>query len=109
MDRKASPEPVYEVVWPLGKSVRHESVDMAPGLSDLNDMTNGEMWDHRFKGDLMNEVHNEELRKRYPRIKIVDYKTMGNTHDTKAREYIENLPNKLRDYGCDAVISSIGA
>src|SRR4051812_5214545 len=102
-------EPLYEVVWPLGPTVQPESVAPVSAIADLNGKTIGEMWDHRFKGDLMYEVLNEELRKRYPGIKIVDYKTMGNTHDTKAREYIANLPDKLKQHGCDAVVSSIGA
>ena len=50
-----------------------------------------------------------ELRKKYPSIKIVDYKTMGDTHGNDEREYVANLPQLLKQHGCDAVISGVGA
>lgn len=102
-------EPVYEVVWPLGKYVPRPVVELAPAHSDLNGKTVCEMWDGVFRGDQIYPILNEELRKRYPDIKIVDHKTMGNTHGTNEREYVADLPNLLRQHGADAVISAVGA
>lgn len=103
-----SAEPLYEVVWPLGKFVT-SPVPLAPGLSDLNGKTVCEIWDWVFRGDQMYSVLNEELRKSYPDIKIVDHETMGNSHALGEREYVANLSVLLRKHGCDAVISATGA
>jgi hypothetical protein len=34
---------------------------------------------------------------------------MGCTHDTNEREYVNNLPELLRQYGADATLSAVGA
>ena len=54
-------------------------------------------------------ILNEELRKRYPGIKIVDHVTMGATHGTNEREVVASIPDLLRKHGADAVISGVGA
>ena len=109
-EQKHNPaEPVYEVVWPLGKYVPREHVDPAPAIADLNGKTICEMWDNVFRGDQIYAALNQELRKRFPDIKIVDHKTMGNTHGTNEREYVADLPNLLKQHTADAVISAIGA
>lgn len=101
-------EPCYEVVWPLGKTVSRP-VALAPALHDLNGKTVCEIWDWVFRGDQMYAILNEELRKRYPGIKIVDHKTMGDSHGRNEREYVANLESLLRQHRCDAVISGVGA
>jgi len=40
--------------------------------------------------------------------KFVEYPTFGNTHGPQEAEIIATLPEKLRQYGCDAVISGVG-
>ncbi len=104
----SSVEPTYEVVWPLGKTMS-KPVAMAPALQDFNGKTVCEIWDWVFRGDQMYTVINEELRKRYPGVKIVDHKTMGDSHGKNEREYVANLADLLRQHGCDAVISGVGA
>ena len=103
-----SAEPLFEVVWPLGKEVS-KPADIAASISDLNGKTVCELWDWLYRGDLMYQTLNEELRKKYPGIKIIDHKTMGNIHGDNEREYVETLPALLRQHGCDAVITAIGA
>jgi hypothetical protein len=101
-------EPQYEVVWPLGKSVSKQ-VAAAPGLADLNGKVVCEIWDWVFRGDQMYAVLNEELRKRYPDIRIIDHKTMGDSHGVNERDYVANLARRLKEVGGDAVISGVGA
>jgi hypothetical protein len=103
----SSPEPTFEVVWPLGKCVS-EAVTPAPALSDLNGKTVGELWDGVFRGDQVFPILNDELRKKVPRIKIIDHKTLGTTFGN-VPGYIEKLPGLLKQHGCDAVISAVGA
>ncbi len=101
-------EPVYEVVWPLGKSM-YEAVPLASPLSDLRGRTVCELWDWRFRGDEMFPILRESLSKRYPGIKFVEYDVFGDTHGPRERQIIANLPRLLKERGCDAVISSVGA
>ena len=101
-------EPLFEVVWPLGKSVS-KPMALAGPLPDINGKTICELWNWVFRGDQIYAVLNEELRKRYPDIRIIDHATMGNTHAVGEREYVANLPDLLRRHGCDAVISATGA
>ena len=98
----------YEVVWPSGKCVS-EQVDLASPVLDLNGKTVCEIWDGVFKGDQMYPIINEALRSKYPDIRIIDCATMGNSHGTNEREYVADLPNLLREFSADAVISAVGA
>ncbi len=43
-------QPVYEAVWPLGKS-HWDKRDPSPGVDDLNGKIIGEVWDRAFRGD----------------------------------------------------------
>ena len=103
-----SAEPMYEVVWPLGK-LAAKPIDSVPALADLNGKTVCELWDGVFRGDEIYPILRSELKKQFPGVKIVDYKTMGNTHDTNEREYVANLAGLLRQHGAHAVISGVGA
>ena len=107
-DEQVQGEGIYEVVWPLGRFVSRP-VKPAPALVDLNGKTVAQMWDWVFKGDEIYVILNEELRKRFPGIRIIDHVSMGNTHAANEREYVANLPELLRQQGCDAVISGVGA
>ena len=100
-------EPLYEVVWPSGRCVSPD-VTLAPGLEDLNGKTIGELWDGVFRGDQVFPILNEELRKRFPGVKIVDHKTLGITFGN-VPDYIAKLPALLKEHGLDAVISGVGA
>lgn len=101
-------EPVYEVVWPLGKSV-YETVELADRSQDLSGKTICEVWDTIFRGDEMFTVLEEELKKRYPGIKFVDYSHFGSTTGRNERQVVANLPKLMKEYSCDAVISGVGA
>ncbi|MBI2907332.1 MAG: hypothetical protein HYX92_06740 [Chloroflexi bacterium] len=101
-------EPVYEVVWPLGKSV-YEPVALVPRASELQGKTVCELWDWAFRGHEMFPILRETLGRRFPGIKFVDYETFGDTHGPDEREAIAALPELLRKHRCDAVISAVGA
>ena len=105
---KRSEDPVYEVVWPLGRFVS-APIEPAPALTDLNGKTVCELWDWVFRGDQMYSIINEELRQKYPEVGVVEWKRLGNTNANDAREYVAALPELLKKYGCDAIISAVGA
>lgn len=101
-------EPVYEVLWPLGK-IGYEIKPLAHRISDLRDKTIGELWNHMFRGDEIFSTIREVLQERYPGVKFVDHTFFGNTHGQNELEVVAALPEKLREQGCDAVISAVGA
>ncbi len=100
--------PVYEVVWPLGRTVSEVVTPSSP-VSDLRGKTVGELWDWLFRGDEMFLLIREKLRERYPGIKFVDYAVFGNTHGRKEAEVTAALPDLLRKHGCELVLSGVGA
>ncbi|MBI2906645.1 MAG: hypothetical protein HYX92_03195 [Chloroflexi bacterium] len=101
-------EPTYEVVWPLGKSV-YETIPLAARAPNLDGKTVCELWDWRFRGREVFPIIRESLLKHYPGIKIIDYDSFGNTHGPNERDVVRAIPDQLRQRGCDAVISGIGA
>ena len=105
-----SAEPLYEVVWPLGRCVS-PPLTLAPPVEDLNGKTVCEFWGWVYRGDQIFPIINEELRKRYPRIKIVDFQETGDSHGNNImeRDYVSRLPAMLADHDADAVIAGVGA
>lgn len=97
----------YEVVWPRSKRII-ESTRHAQRLSTLEGKTVCELWDWIFRGNEIFPVLEEELAKRYPGIKFVNYKEFGSTHGREESEVLATLTDKLRQNKCDAVISGIG-
>ena len=97
----------YEVVWP--RSPR--TVKIAPSadrLDSLKGKTIAQLWDYIFRGDEIFPILEEEIGKRFPDTKFINYKEFGSTHGGDEREVIANLPGKLKEYKVDAVISGMG-
>ena len=98
---------MYEVVWPRGKRTV-ESVPLAKRLDSLDGKTVCELWDWVFHGDKIFPMLEKELAKRYPGIQFVSYESFGSTHGAEEAKMLEALPDKLKQSGCDAVISGLG-
>src|SRR3954469_8623509 len=101
-------QPVYEVVWPLGKS-HWDRRALNPGIGDLNGKTIGEVWDRVFRGEEIFPAIREALRKKYPGVRFVEYDEFGDTHGVNQKQVLADLPAKLREQKIDAVISGVGA
>ncbi len=97
----------YKVVWPLGKRVA-EKVTLAPRIGDLRNKTICELSDYGFRAEEMFPVIRASLSQRYPGIQFVEYDIFGNTHGPHENAIIASLAEKLRQFGCDAVISGVG-
>ena len=98
----------YEVVYPLGLPTQGLKV-ASPGIADLNGMTIGELSNHQFHSAMTFPVIRKALLARYPDLKIVPYQTFGNIDDpNRESEIVKALPDKLRLYDCDAVITGNG-
>jgi hypothetical protein len=101
-------EPVYDVVWPLAPSIAPPG-SLAPRSDDLRGKTVGELWDYLFKGEEIFPLIREQLTARYPGIRFVEFEAFGSTHGRDEKELAATLPAILRQHGCDAVISAVGA
>jgi hypothetical protein len=103
-----SREPLYEVVWPLGKS-HWDTRALNPGLADLNGKTIAEVWDRVFRGEEMFPAIRAALKKRFPEVRFIEYDKFGDTHGVNQRQVLAELPALLRSRKVDAVISGVGA
>ena len=96
----------YEAHWP--RSPRQQLTrELAPRLDDLDGKTVAQLWDELFKGDQVFELLEEGLKKRYPNINFVSWKVFGSTHGGNEKAALAALPEKLREYGVDAVMSGM--
>ena len=101
-------EPTYGVVWPLGKSA-YDTRAPNERIADLNNITVAELWDYLFRGEDIFPIVRAKLREQFPGIKFVTYDVFGNVHGPRQRELIADVPKLLKEHGCNAVISAIGA
>ena len=98
---------IYEVVWPCDKRVI-KITRLAKRHNTLKGKTVCELWDYLFRGDKIFQVLEKELKERYPGIKFVNYSEFGSTHGGEEKRTVAALPVRLKEKGCDAVISSVG-
>jgi hypothetical protein len=98
---------MYEVVYPLGR-LTQTAKSVTSRLNTLDGMTICELSNHKFGSELTFEVLEKVLSKRYPNIKFVSHEKFGDTYGPQESEVIQALPEKLQEYGCDAVISGNG-
>jgi hypothetical protein len=62
-----------------------------------------------FKGEVIYPEIREALKARYTDLKFVDHTHFGNVHGANQNQLIADLPQLLKQHGCDVVISGIGA
>jgi hypothetical protein len=98
-------EAVYS---PEGKHV----TQVYPPLKEVGDLSGkviAELWDYRFRGDVIFRALRKLLTRRYPDIRFVPFDEFGNTHGAEEDENLARLPEILRAEKVDAVISAVGA
>ena len=96
----------YEAHWP--RTPRQQKTRaLAPRLDSLEGKTVAQLWDELFKGDVVFELLEEGLTKRYPGIKFVSWRVFGSTHGGNEKAALAALPDKLRELGVDAVVSGM--
>ena len=100
-------QPEFAVVWPLGTR-SFERRPLPPRLDTLDGKVIAEVWDWMYEGDRAFPILREELTKRFPTVRFVDYTHFGNIHGHDEAEAVERLPELLREHGADAVIAGVG-
>ena len=99
---------MYEVVWPRGKQIIEGSGRLAKRLDTLEGKTICQLWDWVFRGDQVLPAVGDELAKRFAGVKNISYEVFGSTHGGDEAKVLAALPEKLKQYQCDAVISGMG-
>ena len=94
-----------EVVWPLGK-VAQSPQPLAPRLDTLEGKTICGLCNGSFYFDQSWPLIKQLLSKKYSGIKFVDWEKFGTVGDDES--VLKDLPDKLRKYGCDAVVTGRG-
>lgn len=102
----ASIEGQYPVVWPCGE--RQLKVrKLARRLDTLNGKTVAQLWDFLFAGDEIYDALETKLRETYPDVKFISWREFGSTHGSNEREVLASLPQRFKELGVDAAISSM--
>ena len=96
----------YEAYWPRGPR-QGRARALARRLASLEGRTVAQLWDQLFKGDVVFEILEEELKARFPGVKFVSWREFGSTHGGEEKEALAALPGKFRALGVDAVISGM--
>lgn len=96
----------YQVVWPSGER-RLKTRPLARRLDTLNGKTVAQLWDYLFAGDEVFSALEESLRERYPDVKFVSWREFGSTHAVNEKELLASLPQRFKELGVDAAISSM--
>ncbi|MBI2957796.1 MAG: hypothetical protein HYY32_03030 [Chloroflexi bacterium] len=96
-----------EVVSPLGKrTLKPQS--LAPRLGTLAGKTICGLSNGAFRFDETWPLLKRLLSERYPGVKFAGWEEFGIVSDQDNEAVLQDLPAKLRQYGCDALISGRG-
>ena len=79
-----------------------------PRLDTLDGKVVAELWDYLYEGDRAYPLLREELMRRHPTARFVEYPVFGNIHGPDELEVVARLPDLLREQGADAVICGVG-
>lgn len=97
----------YEVVWPRSERQQKQK-PLAKRLENLNGKTIAQLWDMRYRGNLVFRMMEDDLKERFPDIRFVSWQEFGSTYGSNERELVASLPDRFRKLGVDAVISAMG-
>ena len=106
MTKKSSGNGIYEVVWPSGER-KQKMRPLAQRLDSLQGKTIAQLWDYLFAGDEVFTALEEKLREQYPEVKFVSWREFGSTHAVNEKELLASLPQRFKELGVDAAISSM--
>jgi hypothetical protein len=106
MVKKSDSQGLYDVVWPCGE--RKQSLrPLAKRLDTLAGKTIAQLWDFLFAGDEVFAALEVKLREQYPDVKFVSCREFGSTHAVNEKELLASLPQRFKELGVAAAISSM--
>lgn len=98
----------FEAYWPRGPR-QVSAKQLAPRLKTLEGKKVAFLWDFLFRGNEMFDTIEIELNKRYPDMRFVGWREIGNIHGQDERQVVAALPARLKAAGVDAVITAVAA
>jgi hypothetical protein len=98
---------LHQVVWPRAARVV-ERRDLAPRLPTLQGRTIAFLWDSVFRGDEIFPIIESALQQRFPGTRFVGWDVFGSTFGGEEPQTIAELPDRLRRFDVDAVVSGVG-
>ncbi|MFC1862081.1 hypothetical protein ACFLX6_02195 [Chloroflexota bacterium] len=96
-----------EVVWPLGKFVKSLQ-PLVSRLDTLDGKTICGLYNGDFYFDKTWQLIQQLLMRKYAGIKFVGWEEFSIVSDKEQVVVLKALPDKLKKYNCDAVISGRG-
>jgi hypothetical protein len=107
--RTRSPRAVdfHEVVWPRGRRMV-ESRALARRLATLEGKTVALLWDSVFRGDEIFPILQAALTRQFEGVTFVQWDSFGSIFGGSEQHTIAELPDRLRRFGVDAVVSAVG-
>lgn len=106
MAEKTKQDGQYAVVWPCGER-RLKVRKLARRLDTLNGKTVAQLWDYLFAGDEIYDQLETTLREKYPQVNFVSWREFGSTHSVNEKEVLASLPQRFKELGVDAALSSM--
>ena len=106
MAKQSSGDGLYEVVWPCGER-KQKMRPLAKRLDTLDGKTVAQLWDFLFAGDEVFAALEQKLAEQYPQVKWVSWREFGSTHAVNEKELLASLPQRFKELGVDAAISSM--
>jgi hypothetical protein len=103
---KKTGDGLYEVVWPRGER-KQVLRPLAKRLDTLNGKTIAQLWDYLFAGDEVFATLEQKLRAQYPGVKFISWREFGSTHAVNEKELLASVPQRFKELGVDAAISSM--
>ena len=97
----------HDVVWPRGRR-GVERGELAKRLPTLEGKTIAFLWDAVFRGDEIFPVLQAALAGRFPGARFVPWDAFGATFGGAEAKTIGELPDRLRQFHVDAVVSAVG-
>ena len=94
----------YAVVSPLGRRAP-QATTRAARPRTLDGATIGELSNHKFDSEFTFDVIERAIRKRFPSVRFISHERFGDTYGPRESDVIRDLPEKLKLYDCDLVIS----
>ncbi len=96
-----------EVVWPSGRRAQ-QAQPLAPRLDTIEGKTIGGVCCSRFYFEETWPLVQQLLRAKYSGVNFVPWEEFGPFYGQEEAMLLEALPDKLREFGCDAVIAIRG-
>jgi len=97
----------FAALWP-GGALAVPTAAPAPRPESLAGKTVAFLWDDMFRGDEIFPLLERAIDTAFDDVRFVGHDAFGSTFGGDEHAVLDALPERLRAYGVDAVISGVG-